>query len=529
MSGTAAPLDPFLKAYAAMEGHELDVETLPFDTLKQYLLTTPPKREKEVFLLFPWDFSGACDWRTGIHENPSKFEDVLEDTKTLNHALMKRKGAKILYVPAAVPPLFTDYSENRSLANYLVMLCAALGAEILEPEVFSLSSYLESGCPVGGQQADRVAKAIMDSLLPSSSVPCKKVLVTDLDNTLWSGGVDEDGFDQIAFEPEGKGFRHFIYQSLLKRFKNEGVLLAAVSWNNEAMAYLPLRSSRMLLQEGDFVSVVAGYEAKSSQILLLAQNLNLGLDSFVFVDDDPLQIAEVRAQLPSVTVFQFPNSEDQLPSFLNDLARLFARDQVTEEDKERTELYRRRLAGRAPSTLQGADLRDFLQQQQMILTICDRSQGDRLRADQLIHKVHQFNLNGKRLTTGEIKSLVAGKGHLFTASLDDKSGKHGEILACLISPEGVVESLVLSCRVFQRRVEYAFLLWLLDHGIAPRGFRYKKTDRNDPARRFIETWGICPESEGIVSFDAQEFSNRFAADRQLFAFMEAGGIKSAAR
>jgi FkbH-like protein len=248
----------------------------------------------------------------------------------------------------------------------------------------------------------------------------------------------------------------------------------------------------------------------------------LGIDSFVFVDDDPLQIAEVQKKLPRVKVFQFPGSDDHLPQFLNDLAQLFARESVTEEDRHRTDFYRRNLAGMLPSKSQGANLRDFLVRQNMVLTLYDRSKSNRQRAEQMLHKINQFNLNGRRWESHEIESLLARKGRLFTAELEDKNGKHGEILSCLISPEGIVESLVLSCRVFQRRVEHAFLLWLLEHGCVPSGLRYKKTDRNDPLRQFIETWAVCPANEGLVPFDAQVLSKHFSAERELFTFVEEG-------
>src|SRR5262249_27721002 len=161
--------------------------------------------------------------------------------------------------------------------------------------------------------------------------------------------------------------------------KGEGVLLAAVSRNDEDLAVEPLRSGRMPLGESDFVAVLASYKAKSGQIRELGNRLNLGLDAFVFVDDNKVELAEVRSQLPPVHSLEFPPTDAGLPGLLRELAQLFGRSVVTAEDRERTTMYRRRLDGMPPSQMAGADLTTFLRDLGMTLTIHDRSLGDRSR------------------------------------------------------------------------------------------------------------------------------------------------------
>src|SRR5947209_2116195 len=168
----------------------------------------------------------------------------------------------------------------------------------------------------------------------------------------------------------------------------------------------------MLLGEEDFVAIIASYRAKSAQIRELAERLNLGLDSFVFVDDNPVELTEVSLALPDVRCVRFPQHDDDLAAFLNEVSSLFPRRATTSEDRERTEMYRRRLEGIVPSDLQGADLTRFLKDLKMTLTIHDRACGDRTRAVQLINKTNQFNLNGRRVSDDDVRVVLDAGGHL---------------------------------------------------------------------------------------------------------------------
>ena len=165
----------------------------------------------------------------------------------------------------------------------------------------------------------------------------------------------------------------------MRRLRREGTVLAAVSRNDPDIVLPPFRSGRLLLREDDFVAIIAGYHAKSAQIRELAQRLNLGLDAFVFVDDNPVEVAEVSLALPEVRCVTFPQHDDGLATFLDEVARLFPHRDVTAEDRQRTAMYRRRLEGFVANDVQGADLTRFLSGLGMTLTTHDRSRGDRTR------------------------------------------------------------------------------------------------------------------------------------------------------
>jgi FkbH-like protein len=363
-----------------------------------------------------------------------------------------------------------------------------------------------------------IVSAITDTM-GSTESPAAKVLVTDLDNTLWSGIIGDDGVEGIAYRPEGKGYRHFIYQTALRRLRESGVLLAVVSKNDEAPALAPFAIGDMVLERSDFVAFFASWNAKSAQIRALAEQLNLGLDAFVFVDDNPVELAEVERELPGVHRLLFPDSEKALPTLISELTRLFARTTVTDEDRERTALYQRRLQSTVPSGDSGGDVYGFLRELDMTLMIRDRSTGDRARAIQLINKTNQFNLNGRRLDEGEVAAQLVLGSRLLTATLSDRTGSHGEVLAALIDADGRITSMVMSCRVFQRRVEFAFLAWVAARSPLLRSADYVETERNAPVGRFVAELGATKGEDGALLIDAMAIAEQCARDVALFTIL----------
>jgi FkbH-like protein len=518
-SGTPDKLDVFLRAAAAKHGRSAQVRTLPFNTLAQFLLSEPAAEDIEVLVLFPWDLVPAADWRSGVPKEPLHLLDARTQAES-TIARMTRRNARMLYVPALIPPLFSTTDESAALSALLLSLMYERGAQVLPADAFSLGSYLSSGSPFAGPTLGATAASIVNAALGHQPPP-RKVLVTDLDNVLWQGVIGEDGVDGIVCAPEGAGFRFFLYQTFLAKLEGEGVLIAAVSRNDEELALAPFRAQKLALTEQQFVCIIATYGAKSAQIAEIATRLNLGLDSFVFVDDNPLELAEVSTKLPGVETVAFPPSDEGMPAFLQRLRDLFTRATITSEDRERTAFYRRRMAGMAPAELAGADLTSFLADLRMRLTLHDRSSGDRTRAVQLINKTNQFNLNGRRVTDEEVAEILANGGVLFTASLEDKNGAHGEILAFLASADGAVESFVMSCRVFQRRVEHAFLAWLSSSERSPRLFKYELTPRNEPIRQFLNDAAFASTDTG-VKFDAAKFRSEHAGALALFDVREPG-------
>ena len=515
MSGTGEPLELYLKAAAARRKLTARPRFLPFNTLQQTLLNGLAGAEREVFLLLPWDLVPELDWRSGIPAERLDPAATLSSADTVLARLGQRRAARLIYLPAPIPPAFVDGPTQDSMSALLSARAAEAGARLLGPNDFSLGSYLASGLPVASRSIGRIAALAVELAVNVPTEPAKLV-ITDLDNTLWKGVIAEDGPAGISWRAEGAGYRHFVYQTFLKRLKSEGVLLAAVSRNSPDVAVAPLRSGEMPVKEEDFVSVVASYYSKSAQIRELARQLNLGLDSVVFVDDNPLELQEVSQQLPTVQCVAFPAHDEDIPALLTELNRRFGRREVTAEDRSRTDLYRRRLEGMVPQTADGADLRDFLRDLRMRLVLHDRSGSDKARAVQLINKTNQFNLNGRRVTDEEVSATLSAGGRLLTATLEDRTGGHGEILAMLINADGLVTSFVLSCRVFQRKVEQAFCVWLARQPSPPSALSFAATDRNEPFRMFLRDPAFRTDAGGHVGWDAAAYTTAHAEELELF-------------
>ena len=152
----------------------------------------------------------------------------------------------------------------------------------------------------------------------------------------------------------------------------------------------------------------------------------------------------------------------------------------------------------------------------MTLTIHDQGRGDRTRAVQLINKTNQFNLNGHRMTDEQVGAMLEAGGRLFGATLADRTGNHGEVLTCLVAPDGTIASFVMSCRVLQRRVEYAFFAWLAAQPTPPVALQWESTARNEPFRQFLSDVAGPLNGAGLVRLDPATVTKRYAQDLALF-------------
>ena len=484
----------YLQALYAKAETRLNVTNLPFNTLQQYILE---KRFGEsVILLLPWDILPGFDWRTGIVEPSLTLEEAT--LKIDQFMQLMPESQPLVYIDAPHPPFLSTVEEDAYLRRIMMQSVAAQGGVVVGEEVFDLANYLESGIAIRGKSASDVAEALWCQLEKKRTSERKKVLITDLDNTLWQGVVAEE---PVEYSPKGKGFPFFIYQTFLKRLKQSGILLAAVSKNDLDVALKPFDDGGMVLCQEDFVAIVASYEAKSGQIKMLADNLNLGLDSFVFVDDNPVELEEVSRAIDGIEVLRFPPDHSAMSYFFRTLHQLFQTTELTEEDKRRTEMYRASMKSISSVESSGADITSFYQSLDMKLTIYNRSLSDNQRAIQLINKTNQFNLNGLRVSEGEFKTLVSEGCQVYSAGLSDCNGDHGEIMVCIVSPHNEILYWVQSCRVLKRTVEFAFLRWLIGYVNTDKefDFKVKKTKRNSPLMSSLKEIGIGEDISQLKS------------------------------
>lgn len=284
-----------------------------------------------------------------------------------------------------------------------------------------------------------------------------KMLIVDLDNTLWGGVIGEDGLGGIVVgppSPEGEAFQEL--QEYLKELKTRGILLAVCSKNNIADAKLPFQEhDAMVLKLEDFVLFTANWKDKASNILEMAGTLALGLDSFVFLDDNPLERAWVREKLPQVIV---PECGSKPWEMLRALRRgmYFESVFLTNEDKQRHESYKANVERQEYKKHSGS-LEDFLLGLGMEAQCGEIEENTLVRAAQLINKTNQFNLTTRRYSEEQLKAMTQ-LPHWWTRwyRLKDRFGDHGLIGIILVKQENdtwLIDTWLMSCRVLGRQME----------------------------------------------------------------------------
>jgi FkbH-like protein len=317
-------------------------------------------------------------------------------------------------------------------------------------------AWFESKQPYSAEMLVHLAREVAETIAALKR-PAKKVLVLDLDNTLWGGVVGDDGVEGIEIgttSPRGEAFRAF--QHHLLALSQRGVLLTVCSKNDHDKAIEPfVRHPEMVLRLGDIVNFKANWEPKSENIRKIAAELNLGLDSLVFVDDNPAEVEIVRQFVPEVTGICLGDDPSLFASMLKD-SRLFEVSSLTKEDLERVSLYKQD-AERQQLLGQSTDMDAYLASLQMVGHIAAFSAVDAPRISQLINKSNQFNLTTVRRTEAEVLEVMRSDRHAaFTMRLTDRFGDHGLILVVVARVDGddlVIDTWLMSCRVLKRGVE----------------------------------------------------------------------------
>ncbi len=485
-SANIDPLTHFLKAnYSLITKQSLQVEmSVEFGSLKQGLITGLNTNDA-ILLLFPWDILEILNWRQGISKIPENYVELVNE----NIELINKNGfKKIIYFSFPIPPSILSKEHRHKVNIELLKFAASINADILY-EGFSLQNYLLTGCPFKNSYLDLAAKEIISRLLNIHHEP-KKLIVTDLDNTLWNGILGEDGINGIKSDNQATGFIHFLYQTYLKELSRRGILLAICSKNDEDLVLKALESEKNLMKVDDFVFISASYERKSKQIRQIAKGLNLGLESFIFIDDNPIEINEVKIEIPEVSCFQFINNSDEMINVFLAIEELCKTENVTSEDLSRTKIYKNMNQNSSLKKSEFKNIFEYLKSLDMELKINDRSFKNNERAIQLINKTNQFNMNGIRKDSEEIEQIISDGGKLLTGDLIDCNGSHGEVIAALITKDLKLESFVMSCRVFQRELEYIFLKEILERFYSNLTVSYEETERNSPFKLFLDSLNL---------------------------------------
>jgi FkbH-like protein len=356
-----------------------------------------------------------------------------------------------------------------------------------DPRMFAFAKILYS------PQLFERASAEIRSVLIGMSGRGKKVVVCDLDNTLWGGVIGDDGPQNINLgspDPVGECFQAF--QMVLKGLRSRGILLAISSKNDEQVALSAIESHpAMVLRKSDFVAWRINWNDKAANLLELADELNLGLDSFVFLDDSPQERDQVRQLLPQVLTPDLPASPASLAPFLSSLD-CFETPSLGQEDFERTEMYHAERSRKETLDVSGS-VESWLESLKIEVRAARLRPDSVPRAAQLLNKTNQFNLSLRRLDEKgfwEWSQLDANSAYTFHVS--DRFGDFGLAGLSTLSIQGTearIVDFVMSCRVMGKKVEEALLGYTVAQALAAGADRIAASvvdgPRNGPARDFF--------------------------------------------
>lgn len=338
---------------------------------------------------------------------------------------------------------------------------------------------------------DGLAKHI-DDLITKYSIADKKVIILDCDNTLWKGVVGEDGIEGISCDLNQESIVHFHFQQFLVTRKDMGFVLCICSKNNENDVREAFNERRMPLGWDEFVVKKVNWENKDKNIREISEELSLGLESFIFVDDSDFEVLRVKESLPEVKVFKLTGDYNDFLDITSD--SVFEKKFITEEDKAKTEQYvqesKRKTVGKESESIE-----DYIKSLGIQMKIDENPMNDLTRISQLTEKTNQFNFNKVFYSVEALKQQIESDTlRCYTLRVNDKFGDYGlvGVIFVGISKEKIyLENYILSCRILGRRVEFDFLDMVKksifeQYGREISEIVFKETAKNVPAQNFYK-------------------------------------------
>jgi FkbH-like protein len=385
---------------------------------------------------------------------------------------------------------------QQELASFLLRVAGMAGVRVIQPprvEGTSLDPRMEllAGFPYTVSFADALAASLVSVLYPP---PPKKGLITDLDDTMWSGIVGEVGVEGVSWSQDRHTQVHGLYQQMLAHLAGCGVLIGICSKNEISMVEAALARKDLFLNPESLFPIHANWGPKSASVEKILRTWNIAADAVVFVDDNPMELEEVRQAHPGITCIQFPKKDAAgVWNLLGELRDLFGKPLVLDEDRLRAASIR--ASAQIQEMTEDAASPEFLRTLEGTVTLEWGADASDKRALELINKTNQFNLNGLRIEEGEWrKRLEDDNTVLAVVSYQDKFGPLGKVGVLLGSRHGAkvkVSHWVISCRAFSRRLEHHTLDGLFQHCSAEEvEFDFESTPRNQPLREFFDALGI---------------------------------------
>ncbi len=511
-----------------MNGINANVEMGNHDNIVQDSLKF---QDSNLVIIF-WELCNLIDGLTFKIElfNKIEFNEILDKTKSeIDLVLKNLQNAPLVLFNRFSPLLFSNSSIRKSnferfadcLNHYLeetisnnvkLISIEKVIAEIGIYESLDHRYYYSSKAPYTVSFFKAYSEYVKPIIMAANG-KAKKALIFDCDNTLWKGILGEDGFDHIDMSTENRdGSIFHEIQSISIALSKQGVLIGLCSKNNPDDVEEVLISHPDMLLRNEHIAVnKSNWSNKVTNLRQIAQELNIGLDSLVFVDDSPFEVNFIREQLPEVTVLQVPEKLYEYPKMLRENVGLFYNLSVTAEDRKKTEMIKQQInRERIKNEFESID--DYLSSLRLGITVYQDDTTISQRMAQLSQKTNQFNLTTKRYTEEEIRNYITQNGtNVFSFSVSDKFGDNGVCGLCIVNLDGgsqtaEIDTFLMSCRVIGRNIEYAFMNYLIEYLTSRkikmiRG-RYEKTLKNKQVEQFYETcsFSTSEKKDKVKSF-----------------------------
>lgn len=356
----------------------------------------------------------------------------------------------------------------------------------------------------------------------SANGKVKKALIFDCDNTLWKGILGEDGFDNIEMSPKtSAGAVFHEVQNMALALSRQGVLIGLCTKNNyEDVNEVITSHPDMLLREEQIVIKKINWLDKAANLREIARELNIGLDSMVYVDDSDFEVNFIKEQLSQVAVLQVTKELYNYPKLIRQNMGLFYSLSLSEENKTKTEMYKQQ-EKRKNAESKFKDIGEYLASLSLKITVNEDDESVISRAAQMSQKTNQFNLTTKRYTEKDIGNFITDDNStVFSFSVSDRFGDYGVVGLCIVnidcnSRRVDIDTFLMSCRVIGRNVEYSFMDYLIDFvkkdNISVVTSRYVQTSKNDQVKNFYENCCFSLiQSVGAVKHYSLDVNNYMA-------------------
>lgn len=373
--------------------------------------------------------------------------------------------------------------------------------------------YYIAKMPISTHVLPDVAKQIVD-VVKAVKGNIKKCAILDLDNTLWGGVIGDDGLENIQIGELGLGHAFSEFQMWLKELKKRGIILAVCSKNEEDIAKEPfLKHPEMVLHMEDISMFVANWEDKASNIKLIQSTLNIGMDSIVFLDDNPFERNLVKSIIPDITVPDLPEDPSRYLSYIKSL-NLFETASYSEADKIRTKQYQEE-ADRAILQKQFVSYDEYLESLEMVAEVKPFDKFHFSRIAQLTQRSNQFNLRTIRYTEQEIERIAQDENYLtMYFTLKDKFGDYGLISVVILDKQDdalFISEWLMSCRVLKRGMEEFIVDNIIQmaarQGVSKVIGEYIRTPKNNMVSDIYARMGFNEQGNGKYEIDIDKYKN----------------------